>query len=304
MSESAGDHVRTVVFPVAGHGTHFLPATKASPKAMLPVLDKPLIQYAVEEAVASGAETLIFVTGRTGHAVADHFDRAVELEHRLQRADRQDLLNVTRGTTPPHVRCLFVRQPRPLGLGHAVLCARAAVAGEPFAVVLADDLIAATGGRPALAQLMDAFSWNRQSVVGVQWVADARTTEHGMVSVRARDGRLHNIDAIVEKPASVDSPSNLGVIGRYVFTPAIFDALERTVPGADGQIQLTDGIARLLETETVYAYEYAGERFDCGTRLGYLQATVAYALRRPDLRRQARACLDELRASGRLQSAG
>ncbi|MCK8517115.1 UTP--glucose-1-phosphate uridylyltransferase [Methylonatrum kenyense] len=296
------DHVRTVVFPVAGHGTDFLPATKASPKVMLPVLDKPLIQYAVEEAVASGAENLIFVTGRTSRAVADHFDRAKELEQRLQQAEKQDLLNATRGTTPAHVRCLFVRQPRPLGLGHAVLCARAAIGGEPFAVVLADELIAASNGRPALSQLMDAFSWNHASVIGVQRVPDDRTSLYGIVGVRAGDGRLHNVDAIVEKPDPSRAPSRLGVIGRYVFTPAILDALEGMPPDADGQIQLTDAIARLLTSEGVYAYEYVGERFDCGTRLGYLQATLAYALRRPDLRRETRAYLRQLLASGRLDS--
>lgn len=294
------DQVRTVVFPVAGHGTHFLPATKASPKVMLPVLDKPLIQYAVEEAVASGAENLIFVTGRTSRAVADHFDRAIELEHRLVQAEKQDLLNVTRGTTPAHVHCLFVRQPRPLGLGHAVLCARAAIGGEPFAVVLADDLIAGSGGRPALAQLMDAFSWNHASVIGVQRVPADKTSLYGIVSVLAGDGRLHSIDAIVEKPHPSMAPSQLAVIGRYVFTPAILDALEKTPAGTDDQIQLTDAIARLLHSEGVYAYEYDGERFDCGTLLGYLQATVAYALRRPDLRRETRAHLSELLASGRL----
>lgn len=294
------DRVRSVVFPVAGLGTRFLPATKASPKEMLPIVDKPLIQYAVEEAVAAGADTLVFVTGRTKRAIEDHFDRAGEVERRLQASGKQALLNATRGTVPSGVNCVFVRQPAPRGLGDAILRARPVVGREPFGVILADDLVDGAGNRPVLAQMLDAYGWNRRSIVGVERVSPEQAHHYGVVSVQADGGRLCSIDAIVEKPPPGQAPSSLAVVGRYILTPAIFDALAETPPDAMGDLQLTDAIARVMRREEVYAYEFVGRRFDCGTRLGYLQAMVAYGLRHPELRGEFGAYLDQLIASGRL----
>lgn len=275
--------VRKVVFPVAGLGTRFLPATKANPKEMLPIVDKPLIQYAVEEAVAAGAEELIFVTSSSKRAIEDHFDRNHELESELARKGKLDLLEMVRGIVPPHVSCIYVRQPEALGLGHAVLCAKPVVAGEPFAVILADDLINGNG-KPCLQQMVEVFTRQRCSVIGAEEVDPAETGNYGIIDSTPAGPRLEELLSIVEKPAPEDAPSNLAVVGRYILTPTIFPLLEQVKPGAGGEIQLTDAIAALLQQERILAYRFEGTRYDCGSKLGYLQATVDYALRRPELR--------------------
>ena len=269
--------IRKAVFPVAGMGTRFLPATKASPKEMLPIVDKPLIQYAVEEAVAAGVTDLIFVTGRGKRAIEDHFDKAYELEAELQAAGKVKLLKEVRGLLPAGVNCVYVRQGEALGLGHAVLCARHLVGDEPFAVILADDLIDAPV--PALKQMADQHARNGASVVAVQDVDRSETGSYGIASVKAAKGRLARMTGIVEKPKPQEAPSTLGVVGRYVLSPRIFHHLENTPRGAGREIQLTDAIARLLAEEPVYAYQFEGRRYDCGSKLGYLEATVDYALR-------------------------
>ena len=269
--------IRKAVFPVAGMGTRFLPATKASPKEMLPIVDKPLIQYAVEEAVAAGVTDLIFVTGRGKRAIEDHFDKAYELEAELQAAGKVKLLKEVRGLLPAGVNCVYVRQGEALGLGHAVLCARHLVGDEPFAVILADDLIDAPV--PALKQMADQHARNGASVVAVQDVDRSETGAYGIASVKPAKGRLARMTGIVEKPKPQEAPSTLGVVGRYVLSPRIFHHLENTPRGAGREIQLTDAIARLLAEEPVYAYQFEGRRYDCGSKLGYLEATVDYALR-------------------------
>ncbi len=274
--------IRKAVFPVAGLGTRFLPATKASPKEMLPVVDKPLIQYAVEEAVAAGADTLVFVTGRTKRSIEDHFDKAYELEVALARAGKERLLELVRSTVPEGVDCIYIRQGEPLGLGHAVLCARPVVGDEPFAVILADDLIDGQGER-ALAQMVRKFDDHQCSLLGVERVPLEETRSYGVVSARPYTEGLSAVDAIVEKPAPDEAPSNLAVVGRYIFTPAIFECLRRTRPDARGEIQLTDAVSDLLGSERVLAYEFTGIRYDCGNKLGYLKATIEYALQHPEL---------------------
>ena len=273
--------IRKAVFPVAGMGTRFLPATKASPKEMLPIVDKPLIQYAVEEAVAAGVTDLIFVTGRGKRAIEDHFDKAYELEAELQAAGKVKLLKEVRGLLPAGVNCVYVRQGEALGLGHAVLCARHLVGDEPFAVILADDLIDAAV--PALKQMADQHARNGASVVAVQDVDRAETASYGIASVKPAKGRLARMTGIVEKPKPQEAPSTLGVVGRYVLSPRIFHHLESTPRGAGREIQLTDAIARLLEEEPVFAYQFEGRRYDCGSKLGYLEATVDYALRHDEV---------------------
>ena len=273
--------VRTAVFPVAGRGTRFLPVTKASPKEMLPVVDKPLIQYAVEEALAAGAERLIFVTGSGKRAIEDHFDRDHELEAALRAQDKPELLQAIRNIIPDSATCIYVRQSAPLGLGHAVLCARDLVGDEPFYVHLADDLIDAEV--PCLAQMQEAFSSCGGSVIGVQPVPADQTDQYGIVEVEDASEKTTRIKRIVEKPAPDKAPSNLGVVGRYLLTPAIFRQLATTGRGAGGEIQLTDGIAGLMTEEPVYAYRYDGKRYDCGNKLGYLQATVEYALKHAEV---------------------
>ena len=273
--------IRTAVFPVAGRGTRFLPVTKASPKEMLPIVDKPLIQYAAEEALAAGARKLVFITGAAKRAIEDHFDTDHDLERELAAQGKSELLEALRGIIPSYASCIYVRQPAPLGLGHAVLCSRPVVGDEPFFVHLADDLIAAD--EPCLKQLADVFETRRCSVLGVETVPPFETEKYGIVAAKLIGGRLSRIDQIVEKPKPQDAPSNLGVVGRYVLTPAIYEKLERTGRGAGGEIQLTDGISALLADESVYAYAFEGKRYDCGSKLGYLEATVEFALKHPSL---------------------
>jgi UTP--glucose-1-phosphate uridylyltransferase len=273
--------IRTAVFPVAGRGTRFLPATKASPKEMLPVVDKPLIQYAVEEALAAGATRLVFITGSSKRAIEDHFDTDSELENLLDSQGKSDLADQLRSVLPSTATCIYIRQPAPLGLGHAVLCARPAVGHEPFFVHLADDLIDAD--TPCLKQMADVFNERQASVLGVEEVSPSETDKYGIVDTGGDRGLVARVNAIVEKPRPEQAPSNQAVVGRYVLTPAIFDELENIGKGAGGEIQLTDGIARLMQHETVYAYRFSGKRYDCGSKLGYLQATVEYGLKHAQL---------------------
>lgn len=281
--------IRTAVFPVAGRGTRFLPATKASPKEMLPIVDKPLIQYAVEEAVAAGITEMIFITGRNKRAIEDHFDKAYELETELKARDKNDLLDIVRATTPPGVSCIFLRQAEALGLGHAVLMARPVINDEPFAVILADDLIA--GSPPVMRQMTTLYDRHHCSILGTQRVPRAETARYGIVSgTEERDGMLR-MQGIVEKPKPDKAPSDLAVVGRYILTPRIFHHLANIQAGAGGEIQLTDGIAALLADETVYAYPFKGTRYDCGSKLGYLQATVDYALEHDEVSADFRAWL-------------
>ena len=270
--------IRKAVFPVAGLGTRFLPATKTVPKEMLPIIDKPLIQYAVDEAVEAGCDTLIFVTNRYKHAVADYFDKAYELEQKLERAGKLEQLELVRNVLPSHVRAVFVTQAEALGLGHAVLCAKPIVGDEPFAVLLPDDLIWNRGAAGALAQMADAAEASGASQIAVQDVPRAQTGSYGIVATESFSGREGRISAIVEKPAPEVAPSNLAVVGRYILSPRIFDLLENTTPGAGGEIQLTDGIAALLKEHPVHAYRFRGTRFDCGTHIGLIEATIRYAL--------------------------
>jgi len=269
------------VFPVAGFGSRFLPATKASPKEMMPVVDKPLIQYAVEEAVAAGLTEMIFITGRHKRAIEDHFDKAYEIENELASRGKQELLDVVRGILPRHVSCIYIRQPEQLGLGHAVLCARPVLNDEPFAVLLADDLL--DGDPPVMKQMVDVFAREGRSVLGVQEVPRDQTASYGIVKASRVDERLESVEAIVEKPRPEAAPSNLAVIGRYVLTPRLLAHLQKLKPGAGGEIQLTDAIASLLGEERVLAYRFRGVRYDCGSKLGYLQATVALGCKHPEV---------------------
>ncbi len=269
--------IRHAVFPVAGLGTRFLPATKTVPKEMLPIIDKPLIQYAVDEAIEAGCDTLVFVTNRYKHAIADYFDKAYELEQKLEKSGKLEQLELVRNVLPEGVRAVFVTQAEALGLGHAVLCAKPIVGDNPFAVLLPDDLIWSRGDG-ALKQMADRAEQTRGSVVAVQDVPHEQTGSYGIVATEAFEGRAARIDAIVEKPAPADAPSDLAVVGRYILSPAIFDLLETTGRGSGGEIQLTDAIARLLPMETVEAYRFRGTRFDCGTHIGLIEATIRYAL--------------------------
>ncbi len=273
--------IRKAVFPVAGLGTRFLPATKASPKEMLPVVDKPLIQYAVEEAVAAGIEVMIFITGRNKNTITNHFDIAYELEKELEERGKKRLLESVRGIVPPHISCVFIRQSMALGLGHAVLCALPVVGDEPFAVILADDLIE-DDDRGCVMQMVELFQQNGCSILGTELVAPEETTSYGIVDTDD-DGPLVPIKRIVEKPSSDEAPSNRAVVGRYILTSRIFHHLAQTGRGAGGEIHLTDAIASLMEEETVMAYQFHGRRYDCGSKLGYLQANVEYALKHKHL---------------------
>jgi UTP--glucose-1-phosphate uridylyltransferase len=268
--------IKTAVFPVAGRGTRFLPATKASPKEMLPVVDKPLIQYAVEEALMAGARRLVFVTGASKRAIEDHFDTDAELEKLLESQGKSELAEQVRSVLPSYASCIYIRQSAPLGLGHAVLCAQPAVGNEPFYVHLADDLIDA--GVPCLKQMSNVYNQKGGSVLGVEEVPHADTDKYGIVQTRGAAAKVNRIHGIVEKPKPAVAPSNLAVVGRYVLTPRIFHHLEKIGQGAGGEIQLTDGIARLMREQAVYAYRFDGKRYDCGSKLGYLQATVEYAM--------------------------
>ena len=287
--------VRKAVFPVAGLGTRFLPATKASPKEMLPVVDKPLIQYAVEEAYAAGIRHMIFVTGRSKRAIEDHFDTAYELENELEAAGKQELLELVRSIQPDDMNCAFVRQHRSLGLGHAVLCAEPLVGNEPFAVLLADDLmVGPEGGQPVLAQMTEAFKKQGRSLLAVQEVPLDQVRRYGIVDGEPAGGALMRLAHIVEKPSPETAPSRMGVAGRYVLTPRIFDEIRNQPQGVGGEIQLTDAIERLMAHEAVYAYQYQGKRYDCGSKEGFLQATVELALQHPQVGADFRAYLKTL----------
>ncbi|HEU4925307.1 MAG TPA: UTP--glucose-1-phosphate uridylyltransferase GalU [Burkholderiales bacterium] len=272
--------LRKAVFPVAGLGSRFLPVTKASPKEMLPIVDKPLIQYAVEEAAAAGITEMVFVTGRNKRAIEDHFDKAYELETELERKNKSVLLDMVRSVLPEGVRCMYVRQAEPLGLGHAVLCAQPIIGDEPFAVLLADDLIDAHP--PAMCRMAEIFGETGASLLGVEEVPRSQTQSYGIVTVDKMQGDTARIHSIVEKPKPAQAPSNLGVIGRYVLTPRIFAMLADLVPGTGGELQLTDAISALLAHESVLAVRLPGKRYDCGSKLGYLQATLEYGLRHPE----------------------
>ncbi|OON62620.1 UTP--glucose-1-phosphate uridylyltransferase [Massilia sp. KIM] len=292
--------IRKAVFPVAGLGSRFLPATKAQPKEMLPIVDKPLIQYAVEEAVAAGVTELVFITGRNKRAIEDHFDKAYELEAELEAAGKQALLDVVRGVIPKNVSCIYIRQPAPLGLGHAVLCARPIIGDEPFAVLLADDFMdTAPGQKPVLAQMAEVYAYERSSILAVQDVPREHTRQYGIVSATPYRPGLELVQDIVEKPQPEVAPSTLAVVGRYVLSGSIFDYLARLGKGAGGEIQLTDGIAALMKQERVLAYRYQGQRYDCGSKLGYLQATAAIGLKHPETAEGFRACLASLLGEGR-----
>lgn len=275
--------IKKAVFPVAGLGTRFLPATKANPKEMLTVVDKPLIQYAAEEAVNAGIEELIFVTSSSKRAIEDHFDKNYELESELEKKGKTDLLKIVQEVVPANVTCVYVRQPEALGLGHAVLCAKPVVGDEPFAVILADDLINC-GGNCVLGQMASVYNEQHASILGVEEVPVDETDKYGIVDPGETDGRISQVRSIVEKPAPEDARSNLAVVGRYILTPAIFKHLEQIPRGAGGEIQLTDAIEQLLAEERVLAYRFAGKRYDCGSKLGYLQATIEFALEHPELR--------------------
>jgi UTP--glucose-1-phosphate uridylyltransferase len=289
--------VTKAVFPVAGLGTRFLPATKASPKEMLPIVDKPLIQYAVEEAIAAGITDMIFVTGRNKRSIEDHFDKAFELEAELQAKGKTKLLKEVRGLLPEGVTCAYVRQAEALGLGHAVLCARHLVGEQPFAVILADDLIDAKV--PVMKQMAQVHGKNGGSVIAVQNVPKEQTASYGIASVERMSAGLSKMTAIVEKPSPKEAPSTLGVVGRYILSPRIFHFLQNLRPGAGREIQLTDAIGRLMREESVFAYEFEGRRYDCGSKIGYLEATVDLALQHAELADEFRAFLETKRAGAK-----
>lgn len=273
--------ITKAVFPVAGLGTRFLPATKANPKEMMPIVDKPLIQYAVEEAAAAGISDMIFVTGRSKHSIEDHFDKAYELESELERRGKTSTLDFVRNMLPSNINCIYIRQAEALGLGHAVLCAAPVIGDEPFAVLLADDLL--DGDPPVMKQMIDIYDCYRCSVIGVQQVAPEETGSYGIVDSKPVSDLLDKISRIIEKPKPGEAPSTLGVVGRYVLTPRIFHHLKLISKGSSGEIQLTDGIASLLGEQQILAYRYKGTRYDCGSKLGYLEATIAFGLKHPEL---------------------
>jgi UTP--glucose-1-phosphate uridylyltransferase len=284
--------ITKAVFPVAGLGTRFLPATKAQPKEMLPVVDRPLIQYAVEEAYAAGIRHMIFVTGRNKRAIEDHFDTAYELETELESSGKHELLALVRSLSPDDMDCSYVRQPRSLGLGHAVLCAQPLVGNEPFAVLLADDLMTGEGDGPGvLTQMVSAFGQLQTSLLAVQEVPADHVRRYGIVAGDAVDERVMRVRRMVEKPAPEVAPSRLGVAGRYILTPGVFEHIRNQPRGAGGEIQLTDGIAGLMDTEGVHAFRYKGKRYDCGSKEGFLEATVEFALRHPEVGEHFRAYL-------------
>ncbi len=275
--------LRKVMFPVGGMGTRFLPATKTTPKEMLPIVDKPLIQYAVEEAVEAGANSMVFITSRMKHSITDHFNKAYELEHKLEQGGKTELLDKARGALPGDAHCAYVPQPEALGLGHAVLCGEDAIGNEAFGVILADDMIKNSTGAGCLAQMVETYRATGCSVLAVEEVDPAETGRYGIVSTSPHGERTEKVDAIVEKPAPEEAPSNLAVVGRYILTPKIFELLHQTQPGAGGEIQLTDAIAALLKHETVLCYRFDGKRYDCGSKLGFIQATIEYGLEHPEL---------------------
>ncbi len=278
-------NVRKAVFPVAGMGTRFLPATKANPKEMLTVVDKPLIQYAVEEAVAAGIEQLIFVTSSSKRSIEDHFDKNYELEAELERKGKKELLALVRDVLPDGVSCVYIRQAEALGLGHAVLCAKDVVGNEPFAVILADDLIDGEDAG-ALAQMVEVYDYRHSSVLGVEYVPQEETYKYGIVDIKDQGERVGHVRAIVEKPNPEEAPSNLAVVGRYILTPKIFELLESTPKGAGGEYQLTDAIASLMNEQQVLTYTFRGPRYDCGSKLGYLKASVELGIKHPELKKE------------------
>ena len=284
--------IKKAVFPVAGLGTRFLPATKASPKEMLPIVDKPLIQYAVEEAAAAGITQMIFVTGRNKRAIEDHFDKAYELEAELAAKNKQVLLDLLRDIKPKNVQCIYVRQAEALGLGHAVLCAEQLVHNQPFAVILADDLL--DGKVAVMRQMTELYAQYGSSIIGVEAITPEQSISYGVVSGTRLDDVLLKLNGIVEKPAPEDAPSNLGVVGRYVLNPSIFQYLRDLRPGSGGELQLTDGIAAMLTEEQVLAYQFEGIRYDCGSKQGYLQATVEFALKHPEVGKEFHQFLQNL----------
>jgi UTP--glucose-1-phosphate uridylyltransferase len=287
--------IRKAVFPVAGLGSRFLPATKAQPKEMLPIVDKPLIQYAVEEAVSAGITEMIFITGRNKRAIEDHFDKAYELETELEAAGKVKLLEFIQNIIPKHVNCIYIRQSEPLGLGHAVLCARPVVGDEPFAVLLADDFMDVKEGRPSvMAQMTEIYSREGASMMAVLNVSRSETRQYGVVGVSPYRERLDRVNAIVEKPTPEAAPSTLAVVGRYILNSSIFPHLAALGRGSGGEIQLTDGISELMKNEPVLAYHYHGRRYDCGSKLGYLKATVAIGLKHPELKDEFSEYIDEL----------
>jgi len=275
--------IRTAVFPVAGLGTRFLPATKAIAKEMLTVVDKPLIQYATEEAVVAGIDTLVFIVGRTKNAIIDHYDKAYELETELSLRNKDALLKIVQDVVPDHIHCVFIRQSEALGLGHAVLCAEPAVGNEPFAVLLPDDLIYNNAGASCTQQMIDVYEQKQGSIIGTQTISLSDSDKYGMVAGAKLEERLSRVDEIVEKPAPSEAPSDQAVVGRYILTPAIFDKLKTTERGAGNEIQLTDAIAELRKAEEIFAYSFKGRRYDCGSKIGYLEANVEIALQHEDM---------------------
>lgn len=284
--------VTKAVFPVAGLGTRFLPATKANPKEMLPIVDKPLIQYAVEEAVAAGITDLIFITGRNKRSISDHFDMAYELENELERNGKKELLKIVQNIVPKHVNCIYIRQTQALGLGHAVRIAKPVVNDDAFAVILADDLL--DGKTPIMKQMVDAYDYYKCSLLGVEEVPPDQTKSYGIVATTRVSKSIEQVTAIVEKPDPKDAPSNLGVVGRYILTPRIFHHLNNVQPGTGGEIQLTDGISALLAEEQILAYRFDGVRYDCGSKLGYLEANIRLGLRHPEVGKEFRALLESI----------
>ena len=285
--------IKKAVFPVAGMGTRFLPATKANPKEMLPIVDKPLIQYAVEEAIAAGIEVLVFITGRSKRAISDHFDKAYELENELELRGKTEILKIVQNIIPPNVTCVHIRQAEALGLGHAVGRAKAVIGDEAFAVILADDLID-DNGAGCLNQMVQIFKEWQCSVLGVERIDPTETQSYGIVRSSSIGNSLGRVEEIVEKPKPDKAPSNLAVVGRYILTPAIFDKLDQVTRGAGGEIQLTDAIALLLKEQAVLSYEFHGKRYDCGSKLGYLIATVEQGLKHEELKDEFRAYLQSL----------
>jgi UTP--glucose-1-phosphate uridylyltransferase len=290
--------VTKAVFPVAGMGTRFLPATKASPKEMLPIVDKPLIQYAVEEAVAAGITDMIFITGRTKRSIEDHFDKAYELETELEARGKKELLEIVKKTVPKGVNCIYIRQSEALGLGHAVLCASHVVSDEAFAVILADDLLDNPGASSVMQQMVGVYNYHRCSVLGTMNVPREETRQYGIVSTENQNGDVQRVTGIIEKPKPADAPTTQAVVGRYILTPRIFDHIRALKPGAGGEYQLTDAIASLLKEEAVLSYQFQGVRYDCGSKMGYLKATIELGLRHHEIGEELSSYLNERFASG------
>lgn len=288
--------VRKAIFPVAGLGTRFLPATKANPKEMLPIVDKPLIQYAAEEAVGAGIEVLVFVTGRNKRSIPDHFDKAYELEKELEAHAKTERLEAVRNILPPEVSCIYIRQPEALGLGHAVLCGKPVIGDDPFAIILADDLIDSDPG--CLKQMVDIYEREQCGVIGVQQVDKQEVSSYGVISGDSVSDRLWRMSGIVEKPKPEEAPTNIAVVGRYILNASIFKILESTQAGSGNEIQLTDAIAKQLESQSIYAYEFSGRRYDCGSKLGFLQATMEYGIKHPQVGERFATYLKQTRRLG------